>query len=132
MKPPPPPPKKKALSSCLYVQASDDELDSIQVTCTDLLQTHERLQGLLPNEHVRRRLEGQAISTAQDWSEVYSREKLRLLRSHFDEWRSALEDEFGRLAHEMGEVVEELSEQGFSLELYQRYKVRGRRGYAIY
>ena len=129
---PPPPPKKKALSSCLYVQASDDELDSIQVTCTDLLQTHERLQGLLPNEHVRRRLEDQAISTAQDWSEVYSREKLRLLRSHFDEWRSALEDEFGRLAHEMGEVVEELSEQGFSLELYQRYKVRGRRGYAIY
>ena len=105
------------------IQASDDELDSIQATCNDLLQTHEQLRIVIPNEQVKRRLEGEATFIAQEWGEVYSREKSRLVRGHFEDLRSALERNIEGLDKEWAEVNEAFSTQGYSAELHERYQV---------
>ena len=99
-------------------------MDDIQAACSDLLQTCELLQALLPNESIRRKLDNQAKSAVQDWGEVFEREKTRLLRKQFEEWRAGLEAELSRLVQDLGDVVKDLNEHGFCLALYQRYKVR--------
>ena len=104
-------------------KASDEELDSIQATCDDLLQTHEQLRAIMPNEQVKRRLEGEASFIAQEWGEVYSREKSRLIRGHFEDLRSTLERNIEGLDKESAEVNQQFSTQGYSAELHERYQV---------
>ena len=114
----------KVISSTYFAfQASDDELDGIQATCNDLLQTHEQLRAIVPNEQVKRRLEGEAAFIAQEWSEVYNREKARLIRGHFEDLRSSLERNIEALDKEWAEVNEQFSGQGYSADLHERYQV---------
>lgn len=116
---------KQHISSASFAfQASDDELDGIQATCNDLLQTHEQLRAIVPNEQVKRRLEGEATFIAQEWSEVYNREKARLIRGHFEELRSSLERNIEALDKEWAEVNEQFSAQGYSADLHERYQVK--------
>ena len=110
--------------SSFVLQASDDELEDIQATCKDLLQTHEQLRAIVPNEQVKRRLEGEATFIAQEWGEVYNREKTRLIRGHFEELRSSLERNIEGLDKEWAEVNEQFSTQGYSADLHERYQVK--------
>ena len=110
-------------STSFAFQASDDELDGIQATCNDLLQTHEQLRAIVPNEQVKRRLEGEAAFIAQEWSEVYNREKARLIRGHFEDLRSSLEKNIEALDKEWAEVNEQFGGQGYSADLHERYQV---------
>ena len=77
----------------------------------------------MPNEQVKRRLEGEAAFIAQEWGEVYHREKARLIRSHFEELRSSLERNIEGLDKEWAEVDEQFSAQGYSADLHERYQV---------
>ena len=110
-------------SASFTFQASDDELDGIQATCNDLLQLHEQLRAIVPNEQVKRRLEGEATFIAQEWSEVYNREKARLIRGLFEGLRSSLERNIEALDKEWAEVNEQFSGQGYSADLHERYQV---------
>ncbi|KAJ7337132.1 hypothetical protein OS493_009986 [Desmophyllum pertusum] len=101
-------------SKCFFTfQASDDELDDIQATCNDLLQTHEQLRVIVPNEKVKRRLESEATFNAQEWGEVYNREKTCLIKGHFEELRSSLARNIESLDKEWAEVNEQFSTQGY-------------------
>lgn len=88
------------------------------------MQTHEQLRAIFPNEQVKQRLEGEVIFIAQEWSEVYSREKERLVKSHVDELRSTLEMKVEGLDKEWAEVNEQFKAQGYSAEIHERYQVR--------
>ena len=77
----------------------------------------------MPNEQVKRRLEGEATFIAQEWGEVYSREKSRLIRSHFEDLRSSLKRNIDGLDKEWAEVNHQFSTQGYSGDLHERYQV---------
>ena len=72
---------------------------------------------------MKRRLEGEAIFIAREWSEVYSREKGRLMRGRVEDLRSALDRNIEALEKEWAEVNDQFSAQGYSAELHERYQV---------
>ena len=72
---------------------------------------------------MKRRLEGEATFIAQEWGEVYSREKTRLVRGDMDKLRSSLERNIEGLDKEWAEVNQQFSTQGYSAELHDRYQV---------
>ena len=109
--------------SLLNTKASSDDLDSIQAACNDLLQTQEQLRAIIPNEQVKRRLEGEAAYIAQEWGEVYNREKSRLIRGQFDDLRASLKKNIEALDKEWAEVNHHFSTQGYSEDLHERYQV---------
>lgn len=104
-------------------KASGEELDSIQATCNDLLQTHEQLRAIIPNEQVKRRLDGEATFIAQEWDEVYNREKSRLIKGHFEDLRASLERDIDELHKEWAEVNRLFSTLGYSADIHERYQV---------
>lgn len=104
-------------------QASHDELEDAQATYEDLLKTHEQLRTIIPNEQVKRRLEGEASFITQEWGEVYNREKSRVVRGHVEELRSSLDRNIQALDKEWAEVNEQFSSQGYTADLHERYQV---------
>ena len=78
----------------------------------------------MPNEQVKRRLEGEATFIAQEWGEMYSREKSRLIRGQFEDLRSSLERDIEGLDKEWTEVNHQFSTQGYSGGLHERYQVQ--------
>ena len=88
-----------------------------------MLQTHEQLRGIAPNDHVKRRLEDEAMDIAQEWSQIYNREKTRLVKGHFEDLCSSLEEDIKILHRDWAEVYELFSSQGYSAELLERYEV---------
>lgn len=107
----------------LNTQVSSDDLDSMQATYNDLLQTQEKLRAMIPNEQLKRRLEGESAVISQEWSEVFGREKSRLIRGQVNDLRSSLERRIEDLDKEWAEVNHQFSTQGYTEELHERYQV---------
>ena len=83
----------------------------------------EQLQNLFPNEQVKKRLTVSADYIEQEWGEVYSREKVRLLQKHFVDVKSEIESELFRLEQELTAMNSLLRNKGYSNELHKRVKV---------
>lgn len=107
----------------LNTQASGDDLDSMQATYNDLLQTQEKLREVIPNEQLKRRLEGESAFISQEWSEVFGREKSRVILGQVNDLRTSLERKIEDLDEECAEVNRQFCTQGYNEELHDRYQV---------
>ena len=107
----------------LNTQASGDDLDSMQATYNDLLQTQEKLREVIPNEQLKRRLEGESAFTSQEWSEVFGREKSRVILGQVNDLLASLGRKIEDLDKEWAEVNRRFSTQGYNEELHDRYQV---------
>ena len=107
----------------LNTQASGDDLDSMQATYNDLLQTQEKLREVIPNEQLKRRLEGESSFISQEWGEVFGREKSRVILGQVNDLLASLERKIEDLDKEWAEVNRRFSTQGYNEELHDRYQV---------